>query len=262
MLDLSNKHIVLTGAGGGLGSAIAYELSSAGAIIILVDRNREQLEQLNHQLGGQHHCICIDLCDDEQRQELITFCQSLGQGIDMLINNAGISDFSLLANNTPARISDIVSVNLISPIQLCNEFLPLLSAQSSAMIVNVGSSFGSIGFPGFSIYSSTKFGLRGFTESLRRELADTMITVKYFAPRAAKTAINNDKVVAMNTELGSKMDPPAEVASQFIQFICSSRCHSYYVGWPEKLFIKINSLLPSLVDKSIIKNLPIIKRYL
>lgn len=261
MVDLKNKTIVLTGAGGGLGSAIAYELSTAGAILIMVDRNNDALEHLNQQLGGQHHCLTIDLCDDGQRQDLVVYCSQLPNGIDMLINNAGISDFSLLANTPASRIDTVISVNLISPIQLCNALLPLLNAKISAMIVNVGSTFGSIGFPGFSIYASTKFGMRGFTESLRRELADSSISVKYFAPRAAKTAINNDNVVAMNTELGSKMDTPAEVASQFIQFIQSKR-HSYYVGWPEKLFVKINSLLPSLVDKSILKQLPIIKRYL
>lgn len=261
-MDLTDKLIVLTGAAGGLGSAIAYELSSAGAILIMVDRNRDRLDNLNEQLGGQHHSLAIDLSDDEQRQELISYCRHLPQGIDMLINNAGISDFSLLADTSSSRINDIISVNLISPIQLCNAFLPLLTEKTSATIVNIGSAFGSIGFPGFSIYASTKFGLRGFTESLRRELADTSISVKYFAPRAIKTAFNDDKVVAMNNELGSKMDTPAEVASQFIQFITTSRCHSAYVGWPEKLFVKINSILPSLVDKSILKQLPIIKRYL
>ncbi|MDF1588449.1 MAG: SDR family oxidoreductase [Gammaproteobacteria bacterium] len=261
MFDLKNKTIVLTGAAGGLGSAIAYELSTAGATLILVDRNNDALAHLNEQLGGQHHCQTVDLSDDTQRQQLVSFCRDLPDGIDMLINNAGISDFSLLANTTASRIASVIAVNLISPIQLCNALLPLLHAKTAAMIVNVGSTFGSIGFPGFSLYASTKFGMRGFTESLRRELADSMICVKYFAPRAAKTAINTDKVVAMNTELGSKMDAPSEVASHFIQFI-QSRHHSYYVGWPEKLFVKINSLLPSLVDKSILKQLPIIKRYL
>ncbi len=261
MIDLNNKTIVLTGAAGGLGSAIAYELSTAGAILIMVDRDSDKITHLNEQLGGQHHCLAVDLCDDEQRQELVSYCRHLASGIDMLINNAGISDFSLLANNTVSRIEAVISVNLMSPIQLCNALLPLLQTKKSATIVNVGSTFGSIGFPGFSVYASTKFGIRGFTESLRRELADTKISVKYFAPRAAKTAINNDKVVAMNTELGSKMDAPEEVASQFMLFI-QSNAHSYYVGWPEKLFVKINSILPSLVDKSILKQLPIIKRYL
>lgn len=261
MMALNDKTIVLTGAAGGLGSAIAYELSSAGAILVLVDRNSDALEHLNKHLGGQHHCRTVDLCDKTQQQELVSFCRNLPSGIDMLINNAGISDFSLLANTTTSRIETVISVNLISPIQLCSALLPLLNAKQSAMIVNVGSTFGSIGFPGFSVYASTKFGMRGFTESLRRELADTSISVKYFAPRAAKTAINNDNVVAMNRELGSKMDSPAEVASQLIQFIQTNR-DSYYVGWPEKLFVKINSLLPSLVDKSILKQLPIIKRYL
>lgn len=262
MTDLTNKLIVLTGAGGGLGSAIAAELSSHGATLIMVDRNLARLETLNQQLGGRHHSVTTDLTSEQERKQLVAFCNQYPKGIDMLINNAGISDFSLLQNLGQSRIADIVNINLISPMQLSQALLPLLSKKSAATIVNIGSTFGSIGYPGFSVYSATKFGMRGFTESLRRELADSSISVKYFAPRAAKTTINNDKVVAMNNELGTHMDTPDDVAAQFIKFISSSKKNSFYVGWPEKLFIKINSVLPNIVDKSIIKQLPIIKRYL
>jgi short-subunit dehydrogenase len=139
--------------------------------------------------------------------------------------------------------------------------LPKLRNKSSALILNIGSTFGSIGYPGFSLYASSKFGILGFTESLRRELADSNIVVKYFAPRAAKTAINNDKVMAMNAELGTKMDSPEVVAKALMTFLTQASSQ-WYVGWPEKLFVKINSVFPKLVDSSIIKQLPIIKRYL
>jgi short-subunit dehydrogenase len=261
MFDVKGKYLVLTGASGGLGSAIARELSQAGAFLLLVDRQIESVDALNKELDNKHIPIALDLSDQTQRVKLAEYCAQLPNGIDGIINNAGISDFSLLDNVTSQRIHDVININLISPITLCTLLLPKLRNKSSALILNIGSTFGSIGYPGFSLYASSKFGMRGFTESLRRELADSDIVVKYFAPRAAKTAINNDKVMGMNAELGTKMDTPEVVAKALMRFLTqpASQC---YVGWPEKLFVKINSVFPKLVDSSIIKQLPIIKRYL
>jgi len=256
------KTIVLTGAAGGIGSAIAKRLSDAGAKLVLVGRKGEQLHVLNRSLGGQHYCVAVDLADSEQRTQLLSFCQKLDSGIDMLINNAGISQFSLLSNMHADDIEQLIAVNLSSPIILSQLFLPLLGKKMSASIINIGSTFGSIAFPGFSVYSASKYGLRGFTEALRRELSDTTIKVRYFSPRAVKTAINSTNVEQMNNALGSSMDEPELVAKQFMNFIEQSTAVSHHIGWPEKLFVNINSVLPKLVDKSISKQLPIIKRYL
>ena len=97
--------------------------------------------------------------------------------------------------------------------QLTRALLPTLRAQPMGAILNIGSVFGSLGYPGYTAYSATKFALRGFTEALRRELADTRIGVHYFAPRATKTGINASAVDRMNAELKVAMDPPAQVAA-------------------------------------------------
>ena len=155
----------------------------------------------------------------------------------------------------------MVTINLTSQIALCRDFISLLNTQPSAVIINVGSILGSIGMPGYSVYCASKFGLRGFSEALNRELMDSRTRVRYFAPRATQTALNDVRVNQMNKALGNAMDSPEKVADALIAFI-KKDIVSTYLGWPEKLFVRINSLLPALVDKSFRKQLPIIKRYL
>ena len=256
-----NKTVLLTGASGGIGSAIANALSNVGATVILVGRNAVRLQALNEELGSKHHIVIADISMKSGRNHLIMFCEQLESNIDFVINNAGISEFALLENITADNIDAIINTNLTSQILLCQGLLPLLLKQEQARIINIGSTFGSIGFPGFSVYCASKFGLRGFSEALGRELMDSSVSVSYFAPRATKTAINNDTIVKMNNELGTKMDEASLVAEKLLTFMQSNNRRAY-LGWPEKLFVRVNNLFPSIVDKSIFKQLPIIKRYL
>lgn len=91
---------------------------------------------------------------------------------------------------------------------LTHALLPLLQRAPEAAVVNVGSAFGALGHPGFTAYCASKFGLRGFTEALARELADGKIRVLYLAPRVTATAMNDSRVEALNTALGHVVDPP------------------------------------------------------
>jgi short-subunit dehydrogenase len=257
----TNKTIVLTGASGGIGSEVAKQLSAVGATLVLVGLNEAGLQQLNQQLGGHHHLIKADISTLEGRQSIVTLCQELKEGVDIVINNAGVGQFSLFEDMDENQILAIININLSSTILLTQSLLPLLLTRPHAQIVNIGSILGSIGFPGSTVYCASKFGIRGFTEALRRELMDTKIAVRYFAPRATITAINTDKVVAMNNALGTKMDSAEQVAIELVSFLKADK-FSMFLGWPEKLFIRINSVLPSMVDKSLIKKLSIIKRYL
>jgi len=257
----TNKTIVLTGANGGIGSEIAKLLSKAGATLVLVGLDETGLQQLNQQLGGRHHTIQADISISEGRRSIVTFCQHLKEGVDIVINNAGVGQFSLFEDMDENQISSIIYINLSSTILLTQSLLPLLLTRPRAQIINIGSILGSIGFPGSSVYCASKFGIRGFTEALRRELMDTKISIRYFAPRATSTTINTDKVVAMNNELGTKMDSAQQVATELVEFLKGNKS-SQYLGRPEKLFVIINSVLPWIIDKSLAKKLPIIKRYL
>jgi short-subunit dehydrogenase len=136
----------------------------------------------------------------------------------------------------------------------------VLRANAPAHIVNIGSTFGSIGFPGFCVYSASKFAVRGFSEALRREIADTGVQVHYVAPRATRTALATDRIRAMNEELRAGMDAPETVALA-IQTVLREERRELLLGAAERLFAKLNALLPAAVDRAMRKQLPIIKRY-
>ena len=143
---------------------------------------------------------------------------------------------------------------------LCQQLIPLLKQKPQAAIINMGSTFGSIGYPGFSAYVTSKFGIRGYTETLRRELSDTNIHVFYLAPRAVKTPINSPAVVALNEALGNAMDEPQMVADALVYMLINNKT-SMYLGWPENLFIRINSIFPKLVDNALGSKLATIRRF-
>ncbi|MDT8310659.1 MAG: SDR family oxidoreductase [Methylophaga sp.] len=261
-LDIKGKVAILTGASGGLGQAIAKSLAAQGMLLILVGRNQDQLMTLNKSLGGQHHCVAVDLETTEGRQYLADFCRQFRNGIQLLINNAGFSRFISFADMTSVDIQKTINTNLLIPIELSRLLLPLLTTQPNTQIINIGSAFGRLAFPGFSVYSASKFGLRGFSESLRRELAGTSLRVRYFAPRAMQTDMNTTTVSAMNKALGNHTDSPESVARILVKFIINSQAPELFIGWPERLFGGVNSLCSRLVDRGLRAKQPIINRFL
>lgn len=258
---MKNKTILLTGASGGIGTAIAKLLNEQGATLLLVGRDTNKLNDLKAHIGEKHFAIEADIASELGRGVVVDACKNLDRGVDAIINNAGIGQFDLFEEMTEEKISQIININLTATLLLTHALLPLLQKQNKAQIINIGSTFGSIGFPGFSVYCASKFAIKGFSEALRRELTDTDVSVQYFAPRATRTPINNTYVDAMNKELGSVMDAPEEVAKQLLSFM-QTQNRQYFVGWPEKLFVRLNGLFPGLVESSIVKQLPKIKYYL
>ncbi|MGY0218359.1 SDR family oxidoreductase [Endozoicomonadaceae bacterium StTr2] len=257
-MNLKGKTILLTGASGGIGSAIARQLAAEGASLLLTGRREQPLQQLVNTLYGDgHHYVVADLGDPVQRQRLI----DAAEDVDVLINNAGISDFRLLADSSEQDIQRMLATNVEVPISLCHSLLPLLQQKNEAAIVNVGSAFGAIGYPGYSLYCSSKFAIRGFTESLRRELADTQVQVHYLAPRATSTEINTSAVNELNRELGTATDSPERVAAELVDLLQRPSSSSRAIGWPEKFFARLNGLAPGLVDGALKKQLPTIRRY-
>ncbi|SEH95023.1 Short-chain dehydrogenase [Rheinheimera pacifica] len=252
---LAGKTVLLTGATGGIGAEVARKLSAAGARLILTGRSATKLKVLQHQLAVEPLMYCCDLTSTAEQQDLLQFCQQHG-GIDVLINNAGISQFGLCQQQ---QFNDLISINLLVPMQLCQLFLPVLR-QRKGQIVNVGSAFGSIGHPGFTGYCATKFGLRGFTEALQRELAGSDIQVKYFAPRATETSINSSDVVQLNQQLGNSMDSPVWVAEELIKQLKSNELRRF-LGWPERIFVRLNGVFPALVDMALKSKLTVIELF-
>jgi short-subunit dehydrogenase len=254
----SEARVVLTGASGGIGLAIAGTLCVSGAHVLAVARHRESLEPLLERYPEQLRWVGADLTLPDDRRKVLAAAEAIG-GINLLINAAGVNHFAMLEQLDDSEINAMLAVNVSAPICLTRLLLPLLKQVESAMVVNVGSTYGSIGYPGYASYCATKFALRGFSEALRRELADTRINVLYVAPRATHTSMNSAAAQALNDALKANVDDPQTVASAVIHAIAGDR-RDLYLGWPERFFVRLNSLLPHLVDRGLRKQLPLIRR--
>jgi short-subunit dehydrogenase len=251
---------VLTGATGGIGQPLAQCLAAAGVRLILSARDSEKLSALADSLpSGSVAGICAgDLADADAQRALAQRARTDDAGI--LINLSGENRFALLNDQTGYDVHSLLTTNLIAPIQVTQALLPHLRSRREAMIVNVGSTFGAIGFPGYSLYCASKFGLRGFSEALARELSDSAVRVVYVAPRATRTSMNAGAASAMNAALGNAEDPPQEVAARILRSMRKSRRRTG-IGWPERGFAALNQLVPSLVDRAIARQLPIVRQF-
>ena len=158
----------------------------------------------------------------------------------------------MFAEQDPGLIQKTVEINTLAPMLLARAVLPAMIEQDSGQIVNIGSTFGSIGFAWFSAYSASKYALRGFSQALRRELAETGIKVTYIAPRAVKTSINSQAVYEMAKAVKMNMDEPDAVAEQIVKCIRKGDKETH-LGFPESFFVRINAVFPGLVDRAVRK---------
>jgi short-subunit dehydrogenase len=262
-MKLAGARVLVTGGAGGIGLALARELLEGGASVLLAGRSAKALADAVRKLGAygtRVATLVADLTSPADRANLVACASTWHGGIDVLVNNAGVSHFGLYADAAPESIEQTVATNLLAPMLLVRALLPTLASRPQAAIVNVGSVFGAIGYPGNAAYSAAKFGLRGFSESLRRELAGGTIHVLHVAPRATRTAINSSAVEGLNLELGVATDPPETVAA-WIRERLESGLADGTLGWPERLFVKLNALLPRIVDRALRRQLPAIRRY-
>lgn len=261
------KIAVVTGAASGIGAAIARALSKQLYDLVLVGRNVEALSAAAGDIKSQTPecqvlCQQADLTNAEDREAILDCFVAEGYAETLLVNNAGISLFGTISSHDHGNLEALFTTNTIAPMELSRLFIrQAIESGKVLSVINIGSTFGSIGYPGFSGYCASKFALRGFSEALSRELADVpAITVRYFAPRATKTGFNTDQINRMNAELGVSMDTPETVAAEFMVFLKSGKT-SAHVGWPERFFVWLNKVAPQLVENALSKQLPVIKKY-
>ena len=258
-MKLQGMTCLLTGATGGIGQQFALALANQGVSLILVGRQQGALGQICDTLPGAHQTIQADINTRQGRQDVLDGCRKNGQ-VSMLINNAGISEFIDFEQQTDLDIENIVAVNLVATMLLSKHMLPILKAQSKSALVNVGSAFGALGYPYFASYCASKFGIKGFTEALKRETANSAMQVMYFSPRSTNTNINSPAVVAMNKSMGNHMDEPSTVARALIKQLKSGSPRAS-LGFAESFFAKLNAICPTLVDKALSGKLAVISQF-
>lgn len=260
-MDLTGKTVILTGATGGIGAPLCRVLIESGAQVLAVGRNHRRLNQLQRDLPiGRVNCVLADLATAEGREHLVDLAHQLRPAPSVLVIGHAQSAFGIFADQDSASVENLLQTNLVGTTLLIHGLLPLLRSQGQASVAVIGSTFGSLGFPGFAAYSATKFGLRGLIEALAREHADTTLRFQYFSPRATHTPFNSPAVDALNAELKVACDDPEAVARQLVNALGRGDLRRQ-LGWPEKLFARLNGAFPGLVDRSLRSKLQIIRRH-
>lgn len=260
---LKNQVIILTGATGGIGRHLAHQLAEQDAQLVLVASNELKLMELAGELRMRNTRVMevlADLRSPNAAQGIIEQVLRTWGKVDILINNAGILDFTMLEQQSPARIAELMQVNTIAPMQLASSVLPYFKHVNRGHIVNIGSIFGSLAYPYYATYSASKYALRGFSQALRRELAGSGIHVTYVAPRAVRTTLNSAASIDMMHHGNMSIDEPETVASDIIIAI-EERKDELYLGFPEKIFAWINSIAPSIISLGIRKQAQMARNY-
>jgi short-subunit dehydrogenase len=254
-MRIDDSTIVLTGAGSGIGRALAQALSHKGGRLVLADLNEDGLKETKSLLAApeQAHLVRTDVTQADDRKALVGKVEQEFGEVKILINNAGVVSVGRLDAASDEALEMMTKVNLVAPMALCRDFTPLLKKAKPSRIVNIGSMFGDIAFPLFAGYSATKFGVRGFSDALRRELKGDGIAVTYIAPRAAKTGATG-AFEHLIEPMKMKLDAPEVVAGNIVGAIENDARSAYPKGL-ERFFVMVQRLFPGLVDNDIVKQL-------
>ncbi len=193
MFSLSGMNALVTGASGGIGSAIAIALAKQGARVALSGSNGDKLrgfrEQLIDEVGGDHVEITCNLSDTTQVEELIPATLDTLGGIDILVNNAGITRDGLAMRMKDDEWDDVIRINLEATFRLMRASARPMMKARFGRIVNITSVVGATGNPGQMNYCAAKAGVTGMTKSFAQEVASRGITANCVAPGFIRTAM-------------------------------------------------------------------------
>jgi len=182
MFDLTGMTALVTGASGGIGSAIARGLAAHGARLALSGSNEAKLAEFAASLGGNHVALTCDLSDPAAVDGLVPRAVEALGSLDILVNNAGITRDNLAMRMKDDEWSDVIRVNLEAAFRLCRASAkPMMKARFGRMI-SITSVVGATGNPGQANYAASKAGLVGMSKALAAELASRNITVNCVAP--------------------------------------------------------------------------------
>ncbi|MGB5078292.1 MAG: SDR family NAD(P)-dependent oxidoreductase [Sphingorhabdus sp.] len=205
----SNQTCWITGASSGIGAAMARQLSKQGAKLILSGRNEAALHKVNEQCGGGALVLPFETSAYAIIPEQVEKALAFTGRIDMLVNNAGISQRSLAVETEFPVYEKLIAVDLLAPIALTQAVLPTMVKQGSGRIVMISSVAGKVGSPMRTGYSAAKHGLVGYADALRVETAGLGLQVHVIAPGSIKTDVSRNAVTSDGSRRGMS-DPSIE----------------------------------------------------
>ena len=222
MFNLDGKTALITGATGGIGSAIARALHSQGAEVILSGTRQGSLDELAHELSDRAHPIAADLSDKSSIDSLIKQISDIStDGVDIVINNAGIVRDNLLVRMKDEEWNQVLDINLFAGYKLTQGLMRGMMKRRWGRIIGISSVVGTTGNPGQANYAAAKAGMIGFSKALAQEVATRGITVNVIAPGMIQTAMTDDLNEEQSARLLStiplgRLGSPEEIAASVI----------------------------------------------
>lgn len=218
MFSLVGKTALVTGASGGIGKAIAINLHSQGAHVILHGTNEGRLAALSAELKDRNSILPADLSDREAVEAMIPKATELAGGIDILVNNAGITRDNLFMRLKDEEWDQVLNVNMTSSMILCRSAIRAMMKARWGRIISISSIVGVTGNPGQTNYAASKAGMIGFSKSLAQEVASRGITVNVVAPGFIQTQMTDvlsdeqKEKLLVNVPAG-RLGQPEDIAS-------------------------------------------------
>jgi NAD(P)-dependent dehydrogenase (short-subunit alcohol dehydrogenase family) len=262
VLKLAGRTAVVTGAAGGIGRGIALALARRGCHVALADIDEAALARTTAEIAGQESARSLrvshyrlDVANRAAVAALPAQVMAAHGVVDILVNNAGVAlGVGTFLESAETDFDWLLGINFWGVVQMTRAFLPLLSNSEEARIVNVSSLFGLIAPPGQTAYAASKFAVRGFSESLRHELADTRIGVTVVHPGGIATSIaknarmpaslSDDEAAKRRTFFDSFLTMPPETAGEIIVRGVERRKARILVGSDAKYAALVERLMP------------------
>jgi len=239
-VNLAGRTVLLTGATGGLGQAIARALSARGANLVLSGRRADVLEPLAAEVGGR--AVSADLAERDAPARLAADAGA----VDVLVYNAGLPGSGELDDYTPEEIDRALDVNLRAPMLLARELVPAMATRHEGHVVFISSMSGKVGVARSSIYSATKFGLRGFAQSLREDLRSRGVGVSTVFPGFIRGAgMFADTGLTLPRGVGT--NSPEDVAAAVVEAIERNRFELDVAPVPVRAIAAMAGIAPGLV---------------
>jgi short-subunit dehydrogenase len=265
MSEVKNKVIWLTGASSGIGEALAYELSRKGARLILSSRRKEELERVKGNCASDAQAVVRILPLDLEKPDTLQLSteaaiQIFGH-VDMLINNGGISQRSLVAETSLAVDRRIMEVNFFGAIALTKYLLPHFIRRKQGQFVNISSITGKFGTQYRSAYAASKHALHGFFDAVRAEHSKDNIVVTMICPGFIRTSLTLSALTADGSAL-NRMDAaqyrgmPAEWCARKIVSAIGKDKEEVYIGGREVFAVYLKRFLPAIFSK-VIRNVAV-----
>ncbi len=242
---------LITGASRGIGTATARELARRGYALVLAARSEPELRRIARELeamGNCCHVVPTDLRCKEQVEELAQAALDRFESVDVLIHNAGVAFAGhWLLDLTDDNVAELIETNLMAPIHLTRRLLPSMIERRSGFIGFIGSVGGHVALPAGSVYSATKFGLRGFAGSLRREVKEHGIKVSIISPGFVSTQLTDD-VRNVTANLRLRMVSADRVARVIADAIDRPRREIIVPGY-YRVFAWLERNFPFVIDR-------------